>query len=442
MTELLAEMKPNLKMMLSVSAIKKVIFCTFFIMLISLPFAYKEFKIVLLILLLLFALLNANKYLTTVVNKDLLYIFIIFFVANCFFILIGIFNNNIGVFPTLPVNLIWPILYFIILLDARFYIDYKEIVLILKISLTIISIYILIFYLNELVGFPISINSNLVHHSIDYNDSKATANQIAMPAATCLFFLVPFFMTVALLSRENKLSDYIFLFLGVAISLATGRRALILLIVFSPLIIFFLALILPYGKISILNRILKKILIMFFLFSIAVVVLEKNKIIDMTFLVKKTVTFFVPSHSGLEEGAVIRNAQKDALMNKWRQRPLFGFGFGGTANNYIRNPKTPWAYELSYVTKLMNIGIIGMGIYFLYIVFLVLKLSYHLKNNYVFFLSAITGFLTILIANSSNPYLDSFEYMWMIYFQVLFILIAGKDQIRMIKEAKLRNTDF
>jgi len=401
-------------------------------MLISMPFAYKDFKISLLVLLLLFAIVNIRNYLTTSINKNLLFVFSFLIVTNCLFILIGIFNNNIGAWPTLPVNLIWPILYFIILLDARFYIDFKEVVLIYKISLTIILLYILFFYSNIFFGFPILINENLIRLSFDPNNPIATANQISMPAATSLFFLVPFFMSNVLISKEKKLSDYIFLFFGVIISLATGRRALILLIFFSPLMILILSFVLPYRKKSIINRIIKKILIISILLSIVIVILEKNKIIDVTFLINKTVSYYIPSKSGLEVGAIIRDTQKNALIDKWRRKPFLGFGYGASVNDYIRNQKTPWAYELSYVAKLMNIGIIGMSIYLFFISFLVLKLSVRLKNNYIFYLSSITSFITVLIANSSNPYLDSFEYMWMIYFQILFILIGEKFVIKSI----------
>lgn len=429
-------MKPNSKLVVSVIGIKRIIFCTLFIMLISMPFVYKEIKILLILLLLLFALFNLKAYLTVSVDKNLMTVFIFFILTNGLFVLLGMFNKNVGAWATLPINLIWPILYFIIILDARFYIGYKEIELIMKLSLIIIAFYTFLYYSKILFGIQIQISEKFIYHNFDPSDPKATANQIAMPAATSLFFLVPFFMSIVLLSKENKISNYIYLFLGAVVSLATGRRALILLILSTPIIVLILSVFLPFGKISTINRVLKKIVITLLLLLFVIIILERNKIIDITFLRDKTVSYFIPSTSGLEKGAVVRNYQKNALIEKWKESPLLGFGFGGTAGNYIRNPKTPFAYELSYVAKLMNIGIVGMSIYLFFIVYIISKLTIYLKNNYVFYLAAITGFIIILIANSSNPYLDSFEYMWMIYFQILFIFIGEKyDKIQIKQES-------
>jgi hypothetical protein len=360
-------------------------------------------------------------------------VFTFFIFSNGLFVLLGLYNKNVGAWATLPINLIWPILYFIIILDARFYIGYKEIELIMRLSLIIIAFYTFLYYSKILFGIQIQISEKFIYHTFDPSNPKATANQIAMPAATSLFFLVPFFMSIVLLSKENKISNYIYLFVGAVISLATGRRALILLILSTPIIVLVLSIILPYGKLSTLNRILKKIVITIALLVVVIIVLERNKIIDITFLRDKTVSYFIPSASGLERGAVVRNYQKNALIEKWKESPILGFGFGGTAGNYIRNPKTPFAYELSYVTKLMNIGIVGLSIYLFFIVYIITKLAIQLKNNYAFYLATITGFIIILIANSSNPYLDSFEYMWMIYLQVLFIIIGREGTINQLK---------
>lgn len=414
------------KLSLNLFLVRKYIFSIFFVLLIAMPFEYKGFKIFLLLLLLSFSFLNIGNILNSKINKSLLFVFIIFIVANIFFLLLGIINNNIGVWKTLPVNLIWHILYFIILLDSRFYIEIKEMDFILKTSFLIISLYIILFYLNFLLEIPEFLSLNFVKIAFDPGNPVATANQIDMPAATCLFFLVPFFIARVLVSREKKLADILYLILGLAISLATGRRALLLLIFVSPVVILILALVLPCRKRSVINRVLKRISIIVLMGSIVVFILEKYDFIDVSFLIKKTVTYFIPAESGLEAGAIIRDAQRSALLEKWKDRPIFGHGYGSVAEGYIRNHRIPWAYELSYVSKLMNIGIIGLSIYLFYIGIILLNLASYSKSNYVFYLSSITGFITILIANSTNPYLDSFEYMWMIYFQVLLVLIGPK----------------
>lgn len=414
---------------INIKLLKKIIFIIFFVMLISTPFAYKDAKILLLVLLLFSALANFKNYISVPIKKELLLVFTFFIATNCFFILTGVFNDNIGVWPTYPVNFIWPILYFIIFLDARFYIDYEDILFLFKVSISIICMYVLIFYLSIFFGFTFPINENLIRLSFDPKDPIATENQIVMPAANSLFYLVPFFMSYVLLSKEKIKSNYIFLFIGFLISIATGRRALILLTMASPFMILAIFFILPHRKKSIKKSILKKIFIVFIVLSIASVILEKSKIIDVSFLINKTVTYFVPKEGVLQAGALTRDIQSKALLDQWEQKPLLGFGFGATCVNYKSSYEIPWAYELSYVSKLMNSGIIGLSIYFFYLFYLIFSQVPFLRVNYFFYLANMAGFLSIIIANASNPYLDSFEYMWMIYFQVLFIWIGQKHRV-------------
>ena len=415
---------------ISINNIKKLTFCLFFVILISFPFVYKELKIIILVVLLLFAIGNFRQYVNTPISRNLLFVFSFYILSNCFFIILGIINRNIGVWPTFPVNFLWPVLYLIILFDARFYITINDVDAVFKISFIIILLYIIAYYMHILFGFSNIVNSELVQHSIDYTDRNATKNLIFIPAATSMFFLVPYFMTKVLISKEIKVSDYILLFCGIMISLATGRRALIVLVFASPVMIFFLSIVLPYRSKSVIILLFKKIVIISIILFSAVFILEKNKIIDVKFLITKTVSYFIPTKAGLQVGAIIRDNQQDALIEKWKQRPILGFGYGAITNKSIRNPVTPWSYESTYYAKLMNIGIVGVSIFIFYITYLIWQLSLGMKNNYVFYLASITGFITVLIANSTNPYLDSFEYMWMIYFQVLIILILDKSLIK------------
>ncbi len=118
--------------------VKKTIFIVFFTMLIALPFSYKEVKISLLIILIGFALINVRNYIITPIKKDMVYVFVFFITTNLIFSFMGVVNNNIGVWATFPLNVLWPIVYFCIFLDARFYLDFKDFEFLFKLSTAII----------------------------------------------------------------------------------------------------------------------------------------------------------------------------------------------------------------------------------------------------------------------------------------------------------------
>lgn len=62
---------------------------------------------------------------------------------------------------------------------------------------------------------------------------------------------------------------------------------------------------------------------------------------------------------GTQEANSLRAMQNKALLNKWKQSPLFGFGYGSYAEDCIRNEKFPYMYESTFMALLMKIGLFG-----------------------------------------------------------------------------------
>ncbi|REJ12045.1 MAG: hypothetical protein C6W59_15265 [Paenibacillaceae bacterium] len=66
-----------------------------------------------------------------------------------------------------------------------------------------------------------------------------------------------------------------------------------------------------------------------------------------------------------------RIEQTKVLLNKWRQSPIFGFGYGSYAEELIRGPKgQPFLYEMLLPSLLVQIGLLGVLIwvcFFLYV---------------------------------------------------------------------------
>lgn len=61
-----------------------------------------------------------------------------------------------------------------------------------------------------------------------------------------------------------------------------------------------------------------------------------------------------------DESTDLRIEQIRLLLAMWLERPLWGHGFGAYTTEMIRNPDTPWSYEMTYAALLMKTGLIGI----------------------------------------------------------------------------------
>jgi hypothetical protein len=104
--------------------------------------------------------------------------------------------------------------------------------------------------------------------------------------------------------------------------------------------------------------------------------------------------------------------------------PLFGSGAGAAAD-YVRSFDTPWAYELTYVSFVFQYGFFGFLIYASGIIYLVRQLILLINRNgrssFEFYF--LSGFIGFMLANATNPYLSSFDCMWIIFIPYAIINI-------------------
>lgn len=110
-----------------------------------------------------------------------------------------------------------------------------------------------------------------------------------------------------------------------------------------------------------------------------------------------------------------RQLQHAALIEGFKGQFLWGSGFGGLTD-VIRSDERPWTYELTYSRILFNSGIIGVLLlvaFFAFYFFAAVKkirLSSH-KNIYIPLMVGLSG---VLIASASNPYLSSFDFVFVL----------------------------
>ena len=142
---------------------------------------------------------------------------------------------------------------------------------------------------------------------------------------------------------------------------------------------------------------------------------------------------FDPS-SSWDESAYVRQEQFFALLEEWSKRPFFGHGHGAAAWGSIRSFDQPWAYELSYVALLFHTGIVGFAIYAAAVIWIYrigLRIIRSCDRIGLYMVPALVGPPCFLIANATNPYLEKFDYIWVIFLPVALInywLLTGDEK--------------
>jgi hypothetical protein len=115
-------------------------------------------------------------------------------------------------------------------------------------------------------------------------------------------------------------------------------------------------------------------------------------------------------------GDMERIGQFSALADAWSDSPIIGHGNGSTVP-FVRDLGRPWRYELGYMTKLNNMGLLGISLYFFGIALICTSL---IKNFYktgkIVYISSLGGLFSLLVADGTNPYMVRFTVLYYLYY--------------------------
>ena len=135
------------------------------------------------------------------------------------------------------------------------------------------------------------------------------------------------------------------------------------------------------------------------------------------------------------EGSIISNniklKQIQLLLKKWKNRPMFGYGYGSYLDDFIRSEEAPFSYEMVFFSLLMKIGILGV----LFWIFLLFSLFYtknkYKKNKKDYF---CWSFLVVsfFVMVQTNPLLFN-------AIGIAFLLFISMDAIKSLAELKNKN---
>src|SRR5207253_778558 len=126
----------------------------------------------------------------------------------------------------------------------------------------------------------------------------------------------------------------------------------------------------------------------------------------------------------VDRGATERRQQSIALSRGWLDRPFWGAGLGASVLGSIRSETRPWSYELYYLSLLYQTGLIGFAAYASGIAWIfwrgikIIREGGHLGRLMIPMLAGCAGFL---IASGTNPYLDRFDGLWVLFLPLAVI---------------------
>lgn len=372
-----------------------------------LPTLVQPLKLVVLVILFLFILFSGKLTQKFIYSKRILIWLLVYITANLIFLGEGILTNSTLLVKLAPLYLVWPLLYTITLISGfslkRIRFNYVTFFTVLAI---IIPIFIIVTFINYTNGINNSV-VNIIFPTVT-SDYGGFINYFS-PSITSLFFLGTWSLCVAIVERKLKIR--ILALLGVVLIITSailiGRRALLITVVLGPVIFLILDVI--------LFKRWKRVSQLLFLTFVIVIVIS----VVLNIFSSQNLRIFNLDSTVVQNK--YRSLQFVSLMDGWKEHPLLGSGFGINAS-VIRSQTTPGAYELSYIALLFQTGLLGGIIYLALYLWIFISLnSIYMQTNNIYYLIVNVGYVSIMIVNATNPYINSFDGLWIIFFCLALI---------------------
>ena len=129
------------------------------------------------------------------------------------------------------------------------------------------------------------------------------------------------------------------------------------------------------------------------------------------------------------EGAVESNAIKmeqiGHLLNKWKESPVIGHGYGSYVEGYLRSEEAPFSYEMQFFALLMKIGIVGLLIWVVFFVIQLIEMIRKKKGQRMHIFAWLFLLIAFVLCVQTNPLLISFTGMSVI----LLLSLITVDEI-------------
>lgn len=380
------------------------------------------------LLLISIAILSLLKSELVTLNKKVLFWVLIFVLNGLWFIGVGLLNSVPGAIRVGTVYVLWPILFTIIIAAITGAKAIEATLRTIVVASVAVGMYMAMYFLYILGILPSALYLELDQgQAIGFHEGFVEFN---MYSISTLIFSVPFLFAALLQWRGNyaPINKYVVWFafsICFCMAILSGRRALWLLLIMTPLLYVMLASFqLTKSKPANIMRkssagiLIKIVLVLVLLLIAAVAIFDVSLKAVFNSLIES-----IPDGSGEELSADLRFWQAIALIDGWIEKPWFGHGHGAVAS-IIRSEDMPWAYELTYLALLFHTGLVGTLIYAACVAWIywqgVRIIRYSEKYSRLM-LPTLLGTTSLLIANATNPYLAKFDFMWIIFVPLAII---------------------
>lgn len=411
-------------------------------LMIVVPFEFQQFKLLLVMVIIFNVVLIAFLIDSGVASSKVVIWFLFVVSIGALFVLWGFLNGYSDSLKVMPVFVIWPIVYFFIMIAVRHPFSVHRVSYLLIASSIFISLY-SIGYLLTVFSYIPDIALFGIIKSANYSIDSGFINY-GIPAVTSMLYLMPFSLSAFLIwcKTDNfPIKRYwvgVSLLLGMIPLIFSGTRVFWILLFASPIITYILLLVVNCSNIRL--KAYRRNCYDLFKYSAyfaALMAVMFYDVISDFFEFASGSEVFIDALLFSDKGTSVRVEQMKYLLDGWTNAPLFGEGHGASLATYRRTGNNEWAYEQTFFALLYQTGLIGVISYLfaiLWIVFNIIKLS-RLSERNLFFLVPITvGMLCFLIANLTNPYIYAFDHLWTIFLPVILINIYILEKLPICKD--------
>lgn len=131
-------------------------------------------------------------------------------------------------------------------------------------------------------------------------------------------------------------------------------------------------------------------------------------------------------------GDMERIGQFGSLVDSWSNSPIIGHGNGSTVS-VVRDSARPWRYELGYMMRLNNTGLLGISIHFFGISLICISLIKNFyKSGKIIYMSSLAGLFSLLIADGTNPYMVRFTVLYYLYYCLWLSMSREEQSLKMV----------
>lgn len=390
-----------------------------------LPTSYQPYKAALLVIVVIAIFARVARGGSLSLHPTIVYMTLAFVVVGLLFTLIGTLNAAPGALQVSTVYVVWPLVYLVLIGGATSAGAVNALVRTAVISAVAVEVYSLSYILSSRGVVP-----QWMHVALDQGQDIGFYEgftRYRLYSLTSLLFLLPFLIAILVAWPRERPTPaprwllWLAAVLGVVLVILSGRRALFVVTALAPLLSFTLR---PR---LVRRRLGSKVRPWVRSLSLAMVAIFVWRYVTQSFDLDLGVIrqYFASGFSAdVATGSFVRFEQHQNLISGWRTSPLVGSGLGAVAPGAVRSVDSPWAYELSYVALLFHVGLLGLLAYvagFAWILKSGLRIVREGGAFAPIMMATIVGSLCFLVANASNPYLEKFDYLWVIFLPVLIV---------------------